>query len=375
MSNETELEENQVGTEPVVDATESVPRGDAGAYAGDLSWSPGMLLKRAREQQGLTREDLSVQTKLSVATVRALEEDDFDTLSEAVYTRGYYRRCASALCLPSGEVVNAYERASGEPPPQPLPLKPTYGQEQLHTPGRWMPYLLFMVAAACLVALVMWWMQRPQPSAPTTGGSEVSSLAPNNDQAVGNDSGPSGAASLSVVSAQNSVSQNSVSSGAQPGGQSVPESSSPNSLPSLPGPATPSTQVAESSSKTASTRTAPAPAAGGTAKLQPGQSAAAQSASDQKTVQATGASSAGAHTLTLSFKQKSWVEVTDAGGKTLLSGLMNGGSQKEVHGKPPYDVLLGYAPGVQLSYGGQTVPLDSHVRSNNTAHLTVGQSQ
>jgi len=79
--------------------------------------------------------------------------------------------------------------------------------------------------------------------------------------------------------------------------------------------------------------------------------------------------------LKLAFKQKSWVEVTDASGKTLLSGLMNGGAQKSVHGKPPYDVLLGYAPGVKLSYGGQAVPLSAHVRSNNTAHLTVGQSQ
>lgn len=361
MSNETELEERPTGMDRMAEAMAGPGAGDdaLGALSSDLSWSPGMLLKRGREQQGLSREDLSVQTKLSVATIRALEEDDFDTLSEPVYTRGYYRRCAHVINLPSGEVVRAYERASGEPPPQPQPLKPSYGQQELRSPARWMPYLFFMVAAACLVIAVMWWNGRSQ--APADGGQAA--VTQDSGQASAT-TGPSAPASTLALA---------------PASDGAPAVNAPST--SADGTATPAPLPANAGSP-------PSASTGGAAQQSAPSSAAApapaaNSAKQTKAAQAPPstqspapvAAASGAHALKLAFQQKSWVQVTDANGKTLLSGLMNGGTQKKLTGKPPYDVLLGYAPGVKVAYGGKTIPLDSYVRSNNTAHLTVGQSQ
>jgi len=333
-----------------------------GALSSDLSWSPGMLLKRGREQQGLSREDLSVQTKLSVATIRALEQDDFDTLSEPVYTRGYYRRCAHVLNLPSGEVVRAYERASGEPPPQPQPLKPSYGQEELRSPARWMPYLFFMVAAACLVVAVMWWNGRSQ--APADGGQAA--VAQDSGQANASAGASAPASTLSLAPASDGApGVNAPSASADGAGAPAPLPANAASPPSSSSAAAPAAAQQGAPSSAA----APAPAAASAKQTKAAQTQ--PSAQSSAPVAAT----SGAHALKLAFQQKSWVQVTDANGKTLLSGLMNGGTQKKLTGKPPYDVLLGYAPGVKVVYGGKTVPLDSYVRSNNTAHLTVGQSQ
>lgn len=346
MSNETELEEVQVEKGDV-----ALPADEqAAGYARDLSWSPGMLLKRAREQQKMSREELSVQTKLSVGTVRALESDDFDTLSEAVYTRGYYRRCAGVLGLSADEVLKAYERASGEPPPQPLPLKPSVGQEEVRTPARWMPYLFFLLLAACLVAAVMWWTQRSAQPPAAAGGAGAAVQAP----------ASAGAASSSTRSSTVVPAQGAAAAGSSGAAPAAPP------LPPLPTPA----KGASANVQQGSSAQAPPPVAAKPAKKAAKPAKVAQAAS----AGGVAAAAAGSHALKLVFKHKSWVDVTDARGKTLLSGLMPGGTNKTLTGKPPYDVLLGYAPGVTIAYGGHTIPLDSYVRSNNTAHLSVGQS-
>jgi cytoskeleton protein RodZ len=67
-------------------------------------------------------------------------------------------------------------------------------------------------------------------------------------------------------------------------------------------------------------------------------------------------------TLKLRFKGESWVEVKDRSGKVLLSKLNTKGSEAEVSGRPPFDVVIGNAPDVEVLYDDREFPLQSHTR-------------
>jgi cytoskeleton protein RodZ len=73
----------------------------------------------------------------------------------------------------------------------------------------------------------------------------------------------------------------------------------------------------------------------------------------------------------LSFSAPSWVEVTDADGRRLLSGLIEAHGTRTLAGPAPMRVTLGNAPAVALSINGRPVALEGLVRHDGSAHLTI----
>jgi cytoskeleton protein RodZ len=76
--------------------------------------------------------------------------------------------------------------------------------------------------------------------------------------------------------------------------------------------------------------------------------------------------------LAFSFTEDCWVEVQSASGERLYSDLSRAGSELDLVGDGPFRILLGYAPGAELSFNGEPVPLGPHTR-NNVATLVLGQ--
>lgn len=74
--------------------------------------------------------------------------------------------------------------------------------------------------------------------------------------------------------------------------------------------------------------------------------------------------------LRFSFAARSWVEVTDANKQLLHSGENPGGSQLTLTGKPPFDIVVGNAGKVTLSYGEKNIDLAPHMRAD-VARLTL----
>jgi len=85
---------------------------------------PGALLRQARERAGLGVEDLAGQLKLAKNTLEALERDDFETLKEPVYVRGYYRKIAKVLPIAESELLAAYEAHGSKKPAAAKPMPP-----------------------------------------------------------------------------------------------------------------------------------------------------------------------------------------------------------------------------------------------------------
>jgi cytoskeleton protein RodZ len=56
------------------------------------------------------------------------------------------------------------------------------------------------------------------------------------------------------------------------------------------------------------------------------------------------------------------VEIKDGRGRVLLSKLNPPGSETEVSGRPPFTVVVGNAPDVEMTYNERQFPLEPHTR-------------
>ena len=151
----------------------------------------GAQLRRAREQRDLSLSDLSQITKIRVALLTALENNDTSTISGDLYTRGFLRAYAAAVGLNPDEIVREYLAQQVE-----TQLGSTGGARQAKAGGceqeraegqrasRARVLLGAGVAAAALILYLLWFgraggrsipappLDSPRPSVATAGTTE-----------------------------------------------------------------------------------------------------------------------------------------------------------------------------------------------------------
>ena len=82
----------------------------------------GRRLAEAREAQGLSVEDISNRLRLSPRQIKALEEDDFTLLPDAMITRGFIRNYARLLELDPEPLLEAYRAHVPSEPPRAISI-------------------------------------------------------------------------------------------------------------------------------------------------------------------------------------------------------------------------------------------------------------
>jgi len=312
--------------------------------------TPGALIRRARERAKLSIGELASLTKLPMATIEALERDDFAQLSEPVYARGYYRKCAKSLALSEAELIAGYDRMAG-PRTRSAPVaklllstqeSETRAGLKRYGGGRWMTILL--VAVVIGVAIIGYamseskeasWLPANAPGVDWLKGKPVAVDAP---------SGEPAAVSSSAAPA--------------PTPQTTTASALPEAVPSAP------------SANPAAVAPHPVEAAGVSEPSvpSPGSAAAASVGADPA---ATPAVSVTPGLLDLNFGQASWVRVEDANGKLLLTGLMAANTHQRLRGATPYSILVGNVQGLTILFEGQSVDLTPYTRANSTARIRI----
>jgi cytoskeletal protein RodZ len=83
----------------------------------------GEQLKNARENAGLSIQDVANSLKLSPTLVSALENDDYSPLPEPVFVHGYIRNYANIVNLSPDRLLRSYDHG-GTPSPN-LTVTPT----------------------------------------------------------------------------------------------------------------------------------------------------------------------------------------------------------------------------------------------------------
>jgi cytoskeleton protein RodZ len=269
----------------------------------------GQTLSREREQQGLSRADVAQRLHMSAWQVEALEAGDFSRLPKGTFLRGFVRNYAKVLGLPADSVLSLLKE--GRPhDPAPGIIVPTQNirfdpiGERLSSPYvKASVYAVVAVAAA--FALMYWWLfVKPTPPGAAAKKSTAVEVAPHN-----------------VASAPLAP---------------PPEPAPPKDL-TMPAPVEPS-------------KAAPA-------KLE---SAKAEPLPDTRRREI--AAKGGERTLKFLFRGESWVEVRDSRGRVLFQQLNPAGTEAEVTAKPPFSIVVGNAPEVQMQMNGGAYDLAPHTR-------------
>ena len=310
----------------------------------------GETLAAERERQGLSRADAAQRLHMSAWQVEALETGDFARLPKGTFLRGFVRNYAKVLGLaPESIMPLLVEDAPvhGRPgivvPTQNIRFDPLH--ERLQNPYVKAGSIAAVVIAVALAAMYWWVFIRP--ALPAAIAHKAAQAAPAPKPHLG---APEAVASTPPVALPETA----------PAVASTPAQELPSPQPAAP--------KAASAKSAAPAKSAPAAKA-----TPPATAPAAETTPESATASTqpvTVVSGEGSGKLRFRFHGNSWVEIRDGRGKVILSKLNVAGSEAEVTGQPPFNVIVGNAPEVELSYNDHEVDLESHTKVA-VARLTV----
>jgi cytoskeleton protein RodZ len=281
---------------------------------------PGEILAAERERQGLGASDIAQRLHMSVSQVDALERGEYERLPRGPFLRGFVRNYAKTLGLAPDDVLSVL-REGGPRDSVPRIVVPTQNirfdplSERIGS-----PYVKAAAIAGAIIAFgfatLYWWFyvrnvppgtpRKPAAeSVPGTSAPARTVPAPAATPAVPAP-GPTSAPALEPLKAESPVV----------------------SLPSKP-----------SAPSLAATKTVAVPKA-----------------------ERVSAANAAEARLKLRFRGPSWVEIKDASGRVLMTGLNDSGSEAQVSGVRPLRVIVGNAHQVQLYLDDRSVDLEPHTR-------------
>jgi cytoskeleton protein RodZ len=253
---------------------------------------------------------------MSAYQIEAIETGDYSRLPHGTFLRGFVRNYAKVLGIPADSVLSLLpESAPSEK--KPGIVVPTYNirfdpiGERLQSPYVKAATLAVVAVAVAFAALYWWFFIRPtavarKPSAPVVATTPQQLAAPQQ----------------------------------QPGDVPVMAPPPPGAPPA------PARAEAKPEAK----------------KVEPPKVVAAETRKTEPAPVVAATPPADGSTLKFRFKGESWVEIRDARGKLLFSRLNAPGSETEVSGKPPFNVIVGNAPEVQLFYNDQQFDLEPHTK-------------
>lgn len=301
---------------------------DGGAAA--TATSAGALLRAAREREGLHLGVLAATIKVAPAKLQALEQDRYDELPNATFTRALAQSVCRSLKIDPRPVLALLPQADAaaldgtvgrlnEPFRERGARGEGAGLTRVSKPMFWAGGLLLL--AALVVGLVpSSLLERvTAPSAPPSAASAV-------------------AAGASAVAAP----------GATPG-------ATPGVVPDHP----PLAQADAGDASAAAPSIAASPSAS-----QAAQAAQAASAATTPEAAASVPLAPAAGLLTVRATAPSWIEIVDAEDRVLLSRVVGAGESVQLEGRPPLRVRIGNAEATALFLRGQPVDLAPHTRVN-----------
>ncbi|SDI47684.1 cytoskeleton protein RodZ [Pseudomonas flavescens] len=324
--------------------------------------NPGEALRAERESRNWSVGEVATQLNLTPMRLTQLEAGEFDKLPGNTFARGYIRAYAKLLGLEQAPLVADFDRFTGSN----ATGSSVHALGRIEEPTRYSQSILRLVSFLLLLgvggACFYWWQDQGWQFDDlkgvglghvevdgADGSTQIHPLEEPEDQAV--------------AEAQ--------SQGTELPLPGVPAESS-GSAAETPPPATAGELLEQNPPAGQAAPTAPAdplpPAQSGTpAPSAPASPAAPAAAAAQPQAPVA----AGEGLVSLKFTADCWVQVTDATGKVVASGLKRSGDSLDARGKAPLELRLGFARGAQVTYNGAAVDVTPHI-SGETARLKLG---
>lgn len=111
----------------------------------------GILLRQAREEKGLSYQDIENSIKIRVRYLQALENEEYNILPEKTYVRGFLRNYARHLGLNPEEIVGLFNSSLQKetPPEYHKPLTP------IQSTPVWFKPIVILIMALFAIAIVI----------------------------------------------------------------------------------------------------------------------------------------------------------------------------------------------------------------------------
>ncbi|CAD7490872.1 cytoskeleton protein RodZ [Aeromonas dhakensis] len=295
---------------------------------------PGQLLRNAREQLGWTREQVASRIHLRLTLIAAIESDTYDKHTSHTFIRGYLRTYAKLVGIPEETILAAYDKL-GLTPPDNIDMQSFSRRSRQQANDSRLKVVTWLVILVLIALSVVWWWQS---TARRSAGDEA--LAATEMGAARNPNTPSATPAVDVAEP---VLAPAASAAADAAVTPVVSDAAATTLP------------ADASSAVATT-TAETSAA-----------AATQPADD------TAASEpAKVPQLKMSFTADCWLDVKDANGKTLFSGLKKANDELVLEGPEPLKFIIGAPMAINIEYKGKSIDM-SRYNNGRTARLSLPQ--
>ncbi|WP_110686563.1 RodZ domain-containing protein [Salinicola aestuarinus] len=312
----------------------------------------GAMLRRERERQGLSLDEVALQLNLRPVVVAGLEEERFDQVPVAAYRRGYMRAYARLLGMDDAAIVRAFDAAHGRADID-RKLSPVNTTRQPSRAGAWVFRLFTLLVLVGLVSLTLLWWQSREGNDALGGGDDPISVDARDGQNANTDLEPNTDTALPPV----------------PNPQDTPASDTPaasvdDDIEGTDGGVSSNAEIDTPSVDARQAEQVADAAVTPDTAVEDDQTAADGDGD-------TGAAETDDNTLKLSFDGESWTQIIDATGSTVFSALQPAGSEATVTGEPPFRMTIGESAMVTLRYRGEEIDLDQYT-SGNVARFTLG---
>jgi cytoskeleton protein RodZ len=297
----------------------SSPEAAGESHPNVMHGTLGQRLRAAREVRGWKAGDVASRLRLPIQIVQAIEAEQFDKIGHGIYLRGYLKSYARLVDVPTVLVDSVTSERSHEPP---LVASGTISHSR-YLYQRYSVSALYLILTGVIIVpavlLAMRASMQPAVTQLTPLDAPASSITA--DDAAGATAEPVDTAAAGSTSASS---------------EAAPATASP-------------------------------PAAPLVASLAP---FSALSHMDNAAHVETRAPVSGAHSLKLTLKEASWVEVTSVGGDKLEFGLLPAGSSRTYSSDNALDVRLGNCNGAEVEADGKIQDLTAYRRAN-VAHFKL----
>ncbi|MEZ8283017.1 cytoskeleton protein RodZ [Vibrio splendidus] len=291
----------------------------------------GTLLKNKRESLGLTQKQISDRLKLRVTLIQQIEENQFESDQVATFMRGYIRSYAKYVNLDEKVVLNALHH-SGDAQHQEQEMLSFSRKTKTEKHNSRIMLLTWSIFAVIVGISSLWWWQNQQQDTLSQSLANTES----SEELVVEESLDPELTSLEVIETE----QNTETSPVTENSDELTEVSSAEDSVTLD-----PVEVIEE-----------APEAADVASV----------TAEPETV----APEAVVNELVMQFSADCWIQVKDASGKTLSTGIKKAGQTLNLSGTAPYKVILGAPEGVSMTFASEPVDLSGYT-SGKVARITL----
>ncbi len=306
---------------------------------------PGTLLKEKREALGLTQQQVADRLRLRLSIIQNLEENKFDTDLVATFIRGYLRSYAKAVGLKESEVLEAYAQRSGSPQQEQTMQSFSKKTKRAKHDSHIMTITWVIMIVLIGMSSLWWWQNHRDTGFSTDPNAEVSAVL-DNEGTIQQSNSEQEFATVSELTEES--------------GEETIEPAQP-------------TLVEESSDEVVNDEVANPDVATQAEESQTvvTEEVAVEATTDESVVaEEPAVPVASDNLLTMSFSADCWVQVKDASGKTLVTGIKQAGQSVSLNGQKPLQVILGAPEGVTMTFASEPVDLSGYT-SGKVARFTL----